>query len=106
MRVREEHRAQVWKLEKVGGFTSITSFPPTTIRNSQTNTDNRTGKRSETHKTPILKQALIEACSGLSITPEEFAKHLSIEDVNDIESGDMTPENLRAWCEHFNEGEQ
>ncbi|MGH8502003.1 MAG: AAA family ATPase [Gammaproteobacteria bacterium] len=43
-----------------------------------------------------VSAAIQNACSGLSISPERLRSMLADEDLRDIETGDLRPENLRA----------
>lgn len=44
------------------------------------------------------------ACAGLPITPERLRGFLSSEDLDDIRSGDLTAEGLRAYAELWASG--
>ncbi len=95
---------QRWRLIKVDtnvGFEGFEDLHNSKYRNCQ----NKTVANNGIKQTQITKQthsALIEACRGLDISQEEFLKHLSAEDLKDIESGKLTVDQLNAWAIELN----
>jgi len=96
-----KQRAQAWKIEQVS-IVSLVSLPQCNTENCQTIKSNT---REETHTdslySPMIKSEIAAACSGLTIRPEELLTKLSAQDITDIESGAMTPDQLRIWAEEF-----
>jgi len=93
-------RAQRWKLQKLDGvsFESNESYSITNIGNCQTNTEHTA---TDTHTNAQTHTAITEACTGLSITPEELLQKFSSDDIADIESGRMTADDLLTWAQHY-----
>jgi len=105
------HKVQSWKLESInggyGGYGGLGGFIPTNARKSQMGNNNSGAK--ETPVTPItphkkIKAKLAKACDGLKhMSVDVLISKLSEDDLKDIQSGNITDEEISNWAKHFDD---
>lgn len=106
MRIRRDrmiHKTWAWRIERMGGDSTDQGDSSThKIRKTQTNNGTVQREIPQIPRIPpAVREAVTKACEGLKLTPDEFLDKLDADDQANIESGEMTGEQLRSWAEHF-----